>query len=56
MIILLSVVLMPFSASMVGGYPPESLAKAFFDVNMLILSLLFPPPFRSSNQRIFPGG
>jgi len=39
--ILLFVVLMPFSAPLMGDYPSESLAKTFFDVNMLILGLLF---------------
>ncbi|NYT11411.1 MAG: DUF1211 domain-containing protein [Methanomassiliicoccales archaeon] len=40
-IILMFVALMPFSTSIVGDYPSEPLAKAFFDMNLFILGLLF---------------
>lgn len=40
-IILLFVALMPFSSSLVGDYPSESLSKGFFDLNMFALGMLF---------------
>lgn len=40
-VILMFVVLMPFSASLAGDFPTDPLAKEFFDLNMLILGILF---------------
>ena len=38
---LMFIVLIPFSASLVGDYPKEWMAKFFFDLNLFIIGILF---------------
>ncbi len=38
---LMFIVLIPFSASLVGDYPKEWMAKFFFDLNLFIIGLFF---------------
>jgi uncharacterized membrane protein len=40
-LILMFVVLMPFSTSLIGDYGEKTTARAFFSANMMILALLF---------------
>jgi uncharacterized membrane protein len=55
---LLFVTLVPFSTSLVGDYPDETFAAVAFEINLLILGLLFAAQWRYATQNgrlVHPG-